>query len=1094
MPLNVADFLGLLGDALLLYVFLAGASATFWLGARWLVPDRSSNSTIAIVAPICGPLLLSWVFVYATALVPGLSRAVLLGASAVALLPGLVAVTAQADRRVMRSLKGLVPGGRGYAVAVNGVILIGLGAILVLLALFPLYGNDPLEYVQVARLMAEARSGGGYPFLDGAATGGFISPWTHPPAFPGLLAFAMLVQNSTEAVGAGKFIAPWFVVATLVANARLAGSRWRSAGLLAAAFLLGTPDYFDLAVQCHIDVPRIAALLAAILAIKLAIERPTMRAALLAGVASGLSQFTHSIGFVTLPLVLVLFTFASLARGTPAGAILRTILIIVPVSLAFIAPQIARNLAIYGRVLQDNVPVWDLPFIRINEYLAATRMLNTWTDKVVFGALAPLFSLTAFGLAGLVALAGLCTRVWVGVAHLRERGWAGLYTRLGGDTYVLPAMVVCGFVGLALLSALAGSYLIIKNPRYLVTVQPFMALLAGLFLTDLYHAALRRRMDARARSPSEQGGPGGSLAFYGSGHGVGLVGYANAKLQSTPFWVSTLIGFLMVPGLVWFTLVFARDTIKHYDLSPRLIFDSELAKRTVMRRPSARLENVMRETISPNEMTLTFRQSDFGAYVGRNLMSHLDRRLMPVYLTHDAGTAHRKLKELGISWIHQPAYGLPEIYNSVFTDLLASPRLVELVADELGWRLYRLRDVPAAANLRVVVAEDLADPAVDQRKWFVLGPRGRSALERTAGDPLEIKSAPVWISRSLGYRTLTDQEWPGAETDLAPVTGTSEFPVEGGLYRFEAEVSGEGLMGIGVRTEGMASLGHMANGQPVWEGVLGGGRRRIAALFRLEPRALRAEQRPLDVSTGGGTGIPAPRRTAQIVFRIHETASVAIEGWKIEKVDETAGDVGAHMAGPARVRGWQGAGPVQLRALPARPPAPDEVGVAVAVKKTTSDLGRLSSPPLYPVLSRSDGSATQEPGLSEVPDRIALTIAMDVRGSTRAGVTAEMLCDTQHGPRSPGASSERYDGTAVPIGEIEAQSKLTRHTIVLNPPCVPRAVRLNYGLSGYVSRANAYGRSDILEVHNLDVGVAIAGRDGHETVLAYRPLHSVPLR
>lgn len=125
---------------------------------------------------------------------------------------------------------------------------------------------------------------------------------------------------------------------------------------------------------------------------------------------------------------------------------------------------------------------------------------------------------------------------------------------------------------------------------------------------------------------------------------------------------------------------------------------------------------------------------------------------------------------------------------------------------------------------------------------------------------------------------------------------------------------------------------------------------------------------------------------------------------------------------------------------------------------------------------------------------MTLTFTMDVRGSTRAGVTAEMLCDTPHGARSPGASSERYDGTAFAIGKIDAQSKLTRHTIVLKPPCVPKAVRLNYGLSGYVSRANAYGRSDILEVHNLDVDVAIAGADGHETVLDYRPPRSVPLR
>jgi hypothetical protein len=381
-------------------------------------------------------------------------------------------------------------------------VLCGVTAFLV-----PLHGNDSLEYAQAARLIANARSSAIYPFVDPFTTNGFYAPWTHPPGYSILLTLGYFIQGNTINAGIIRMCAPFCALFGLIALGLMGEFLKKGAGVIACLLWLLSPLYLHLIIQNHIDPVRIGAFVASVALSLHAMQHPHVRSVIALGIGAGLAHFTHSMGLLT--LVLILPVFGVMARTTLLNRIGLGALAC-GVALSVTGINLLDNLRLYGSPVSDTPLIWNLPEIPIREYLEYSRGINGVYEKMLYGVFKGFSKFIDFGplywmaLLMLVFLGGHILwsedktalkdhGVKMGsrftsqmLAHLRISLFA---TPLSPSPVVFLAGIVAIFY-LFLFSTLAiGSDLAIKNSRYLLTIQPLIALLAGVgfaFIATLY--------------------------------------------------------------------------------------------------------------------------------------------------------------------------------------------------------------------------------------------------------------------------------------------------------------------------------------------------------------------------------------------------------------------------------------------------------------------------------------------------------------------------------------------------------------------------------------------------------------------------------
>lgn len=474
-------------SAAVLFIFLAASSFTVLSLFVRLNPNREDLGVLAALSVAIGPLLLAWLLSLALTLFPGWSASsyILLAAVLVGPLGVIGAV------RHGPVLLGLV---RSYffdllktpislivLIFLFGALLLALGQQIVLATFQPVTGNDPLEYMTAARLVADARSLDGYPFLDGEATGGFMAPWTHPPSYLSLIAFSYWLQGSADYAGAAKFLAPYFVGAQALLLIVFAERGRRLAGPLAALLCLSTPIYFHVAAIFHIDPMRIATFTAAGVAVWLLAPRMTLGAAIIAGVAVGASHFSHSIGFLTLAFMLPLYVLT--ARGSVMECV-RIGAVMTAVSVLIVAPFAWKNIAVFGALLQDAPVIWTYPEIRYEETLAVDRGLFTVPLKIFAGALRGFTQPDMFGLLYWALAASLAaTLAHLGFGKTIALARDAVFRR----TALSVALILSGgYIAFLLLTIALGVDTAIKNLRYVLTIQPFIAVALAHLLTHRF--------------------------------------------------------------------------------------------------------------------------------------------------------------------------------------------------------------------------------------------------------------------------------------------------------------------------------------------------------------------------------------------------------------------------------------------------------------------------------------------------------------------------------------------------------------------------------------------------------------------------------
>lgn len=387
--------------------------------------------------------------------------------------------------------------------------LYAIGSLIFLAFAAPLTGNDVELYASAARIIAQTRSMAAYPFPS-TGNGGFFGGWTHGASYIVLLALADWIQQFCFQAGdmaamlppAGivKLVSVYFVCSTVVLLTVFGSKEYPLAGWLASALLLATPLYLGSASIFHIDPIRIFGFTAGILALQMTAEKPTAAGAFFAGLAIGSAMFTHSIGFLIIPICIPLYLIIGHQR---LRARVITICGITAVALILLTPTMAVNYYKLGAVLSDASSSGALPSLFVDQDISLMRGIGPWPKKIVFGLFGSVTDFQSFGWVNSIFVACLFSSALIYRRQLSIKHLVFCLTRLirvpvRSSLNIALLLAIAGFYGLLFLSILIGVDVLIKNTRYVMTIQPLMCLYSGLILADVADLALGR--SSRARS------------------------------------------------------------------------------------------------------------------------------------------------------------------------------------------------------------------------------------------------------------------------------------------------------------------------------------------------------------------------------------------------------------------------------------------------------------------------------------------------------------------------------------------------------------------------------------------------------------------
>lgn len=631
------------------------------------------------------------------------------------------------------------------------VALAVLGLLLVLQAtILPLTGNDPLEYALVAKMFYTAKSLAHYPFYEADPATGFYAGFSHPLGYVSLIVWTTLFDGGNFG-WLSKSLSPFFTIATLLLFVASRRPDRMVHGALAGLLLMGCSLYFQTSAICHIDALRLFAIYLSFFCLDRALTFPGREARCwlsLCAISAGLSLFSHSIGLLTLPFLSV--AWIALSRQ-PWPRRLAVVAVVCSVGMAVGGVRYARNLLDYGQPLRDYEPVWNLPSIDFTAYNNRLKSIVTPLQRLTNGVLTPFIryngltdnALIFFGLSFWLAL----------VAAFRP-------SRLRFDPMAFSCLIsLCLFFALCTSSMLAGSSLIIKNPRYFLTVLPFAA-----YLGAIPAAAVAKY--ARERF--------GRRALFAANAVIVLV------LTGTTLAMESVTLAFALPNL---------STLAKGDLDYlRRAYGSEYFYPAGFNAIAW-----IRDNTPSDARVLVFRKNEIAFYSGRRILADTDPALLPFYAVNEPKQAAEILRSLGVTHVFVPNYQPPTFTNSQAWALCDNPQFGELLFDHKGYRVYRLRNE--------ILSEFTQTPLPPPTTWTKPAPfipgfftelaapfvpwlkTGESCGETIVGKVVPVTSAGIYS----GPGPL-DQS-PSACLAYTPLTA-------GAMYRFNAKVHGQGWLKV----------------------------------------------------------------------------------------------------------------------------------------------------------------------------------------------------------------------------------------------------------------------------------------------------------
>lgn len=625
-------------------------------------------------------------------------------------------------------------------------------AVLFISIFTPLTQNDSLEYATVGRILFETRSLWSYPVLDPEINAsGFFGPWTHPPLYVSSIYLTSIIQGHADAPGAMRLISPWFLITSSAVVFSIGALISRPTGLAAAIFFLSTPLLFLGAGSALLDALYVSGF-ALLVAMMVGIEaRPLLRGAIV-GAMTGIGLWTHSVAILLIPLML---GGLALCRG------LTGIRRFVPEAAAAIAAAIvvggwhyARNIVLFGTPISDNPAVFALPELHWDDYFLINRGLGTTVSMIQYGLLKGWFAPEAFGITywamlvgfAIMLIVGLRSRIWTSIwqgALVHERGTLSLHLSLGlFVVYTLGAIISVGL----------GMDIMVKNERYVLVIQAVVAL----------------------------------------GAAYGFVAVLDA-LSSVKFgFVVRALGIsCFVAGALMQVFVFTSYAVARNGQTFATIGEQAFPE-TLASVGEYKLTDHLRHATPEDALVFSVKPADM-YYAERRMVSYLDERLLPFYRETNPAIALQMLRQLGITHVHVPDYGIPPLYNSTLHEILRSPTLSDLLISTDRGQVYALRPDDKSGGQPI-------DVSPSERVWtseqsFFLG--GRRRLTAAATGDATIFAGPTSIARStygLYQRNIITLLRIGARPDEVD---RRLIAIEaGGEYAVDVTLSGDGLVGL----------------------------------------------------------------------------------------------------------------------------------------------------------------------------------------------------------------------------------------------------------------------------------------------------------
>ncbi|KQV28220.1 hypothetical protein ASC97_07730 [Rhizobium sp. Root1203] len=432
---------------------LALSCIAFFVMSVAITGSRDKDDRILLIAISfgMGPLFLSWVFCAVSLLLEGVEWWVVNFA-----VSGLLASIVFIGRR---EIIGYAP--KLAEVLAASPFLIGSGVLLgvftLVVFILPYAQNDPLEYATVARHVFETNSFRNYPATD-TSVGNIYAPWTHPPAFVGLIVWVQSLVGGFDQAGISRLIAPYFGLSSVVILLAVGG--WWVGGL-ASLILLSTYWYGHAIVSAHLDPLRIFAITCAVI---YGSHIGDARRAVYAGILCGLALYSHSTGILAVGAAFLVWTAS---ENKPN---IRRVAMFGIAAVAVVAPWWVRNYQRLGSILTDSQLVWNLPNLDFSELQRRERGLLDASDQVWLGVLRGFSDTTGFGPWYYLALAGA---ILTGIMLLVRP--VDVHKKLKLALVSSGIALVFWFSFASLVTAL-GSDAAIRNARYALTFQPMVAL------------------------------------------------------------------------------------------------------------------------------------------------------------------------------------------------------------------------------------------------------------------------------------------------------------------------------------------------------------------------------------------------------------------------------------------------------------------------------------------------------------------------------------------------------------------------------------------------------------------------------------------
>lgn len=380
-----------------------------------------------------------------------------------------------------------------FILGIYGITLLYLSMVL------PMTANDSLEYRYVASVVFQFKDMGFYPLLGVDEGRGFYGPWSHPPTFVSLLSWSYILLPATEDPIALKTVANYFTFASALLVFGLLKSKSLLAGTLAALILVSTPIYFSQSFTNSVDPLRIAGFFVALVSLLVYEEEWNLKDVFLTALCLSCALLTHSIGVLIFP---VWIGCMILDRKRNMASRVRFSALTIPLAALLAAPFYLRNISIYGSLVSDSSPVTVANHIDYEGYFAKMRGIESTWDNYIHGLFRPLSDWNTFGVAYWIVLLSIgflvVFRILVRNGELREVLESIKSKLLANDEILLALKVVFIYYSMVLTSVLLGMQSFVKNPRYLLTPLPLVAILSGFLLYLCYAELFERETDVES--------------------------------------------------------------------------------------------------------------------------------------------------------------------------------------------------------------------------------------------------------------------------------------------------------------------------------------------------------------------------------------------------------------------------------------------------------------------------------------------------------------------------------------------------------------------------------------------------------------------